>query len=111
FEQFKDWQGQMFTLQSAYGGSLDEYRRVISNQNPAAAAFFNRELQQIQDRGVPPGRWGPELDQVTTSSSAWFAIHGQPMMQTDFARTSNVGVGDVMPEMMAPMQGNMNQQA
>jgi hypothetical protein len=114
FGQFKDWQGKMYTLQAAYGGSLDEYRRVISNQNPAASRYFDDQLRFIRDRGVPSSQWSSEMDRVTLNSNAWYAIHGQPKTEYDPAATSDVGPGDVMPEMVAPyqegVQYNVNQQ-
>jgi hypothetical protein len=102
FGQYKDWSSKMRTLKGALGGSLDEYRRIMSQQNPAAARYFEGVVQDLQERGVTPDKWQEELDRATMSSNAWFAIHGQPQSQRDPAATSNVGIGDAMPPMMAP---------
>lgn len=103
FGQFKDWQGQMYDLQSLLGGSLAEYRRQVARQNPSAARYFADQIEWMQQRGVRPEDMEAELDRVTLNTNAYFAINGLAKTQFDPARgPDTVGMGDPLQSMSAP---------
>lgn len=103
FGQFKDWQSQMEDLQSLHGGSLAEYRRVVSQQNPSARQFFADRIAYLEDKGVPPEQMEAELDRITVSSNAWFAINGRAKMVYDPQRgPGSAGSGDPLAPQLSP---------
>lgn len=107
FGQFKDWQNQMEDLQALHGGSLAEYRRVVVQQNPAARQFFAEQIDRLEGKGLSPAQMEAELDRITLSSNAWFAINGRAKMQYDPQRgPGSAGTGDPLAPQLSPYVQN-----
>ncbi len=100
FAEFKGWQSQMYSLKNHLGGSLSEYRRQAIVQNPNAAEYFRRVIDDMK-ANVPRDQWGDKyLDDKTTNSEAWQAITGRTMNRQDPAPVPGAPPGDwTMPQM------------
>jgi hypothetical protein len=83
FAEFKQWQSQIANVRDLYGGSLAEYRRLVSAQNPNAAAYFQGQIQYLRQSGVPQDQWAQRLDQATMSSNLWFLTRAQAQSAYD----------------------------
>jgi hypothetical protein len=104
FAQYKDWSRQMRDLQAALGGTLSEYRRQASSQNPYAANYFAQQQEYLRSRGLRDAELAEAMDQMTLAPSTWYAIGGRPMTVYDQA-PSDAGLGDPGPAMAQPYMG------
>jgi hypothetical protein len=98
FAQFKSWQGQMFDLSTFYGGSLSEYRNVVSAKNENAARYFADRRRYYERQGLSGSDLEKRLDYDTTSSSAYLAIVGVPkdVYSPEIVQTQALG-GPTLP--------------
>ena len=95
FAGFKFWQDQMYELKTQLGGSLDEYRRVASQQNPNAARYFQSVISEINAQfPYDAEKRKEELDRRTTNAEAYLTINGLPQMRFDAAPTPGFPMGD-----------------
>jgi hypothetical protein len=81
FAEFRAWQGKMYDLQSAYGGTLAEYRRQASQQNPNAARYFADQEAWMQAT-MPQSQWESYRETYTTNANAWQAITGKGTLRS-----------------------------
>lgn len=102
FAEFKSWQGRMYQLREQLGGSLAEYRRQASRQNPNAARYFEYLEQRVMTE-QPQEKWQEALDQGTASAAAWQAITGQGTARSAPGPVPGFPRVDVtLPNMVAP---------
>jgi hypothetical protein len=104
FDQFKQWQGQVYDVLGLYG-NLDEYRRLTAQKNPTFARFLELKREEIMRYAgnKTPEELTAELDRATASSEAWFAIMGMAPGAYDPAPQGAGGYFDPGPQ-MAPEQ-------
>jgi hypothetical protein len=101
FAQFRGWQDQMYDLSSHLGGSLAEYRRQASAQNPNAARYFQDMVSYVHET-YPEAQWELEIERRTTNAEAWQAITGQSQMRYDPAPQPGIPPGDYTVGQMNP---------
>lgn len=82
YAQYKGWSDQMWSLYNTLGGSLAEYRRQASQQNPNAQRYFADKEREIRSR-YPSEEVGKEMDSATVSVDAWAAITGLGLNRYD----------------------------
>lgn len=100
FKQYQGWADQMRQLKAQLGGTLAEYRRQASQQNPNAAKYFADTERWVQATFAPE-EWGEKLDEYTVSSDAFTAINGMTQSRFDQAPMPGVPPVDVtLPGMM-----------
>lgn len=103
FGRYKEWQSQMYNLQAQYGGSLAEYRRLVSQQNPSAATYFANEERRLLGSGIAPEDIAAEMDRITVNPNAWFAINALERTVYDEDRNAHTGgMGDPLFSAQAP---------
>lgn len=102
FAEFKGWQGRMYQLREQLGGSLAEYRRQASQQNPNAARYF-RYLEERVMTEEPQEKWQEALDRGTASAAAWQAITGQGTARSAPGPVPGFPRADItLPNLVAP---------
>lgn len=102
FAEFKGWQGRMYQLREQLGGSLAEYRRQASNQNPNAKRYFDYLEQRVMAE-EPQENWQAALDQGTASAAAWQAITGMGTARSAPGPVPGFPRADItLPNLVAP---------
>jgi hypothetical protein len=101
FAQFTGWRDQMYDLSNQLGGSLNEYRRQASQQNPNAAKYFTEMIADVHAT-QPADKWEDEIERRTTNAAAFLAINGQPTARYDPAPVPGVQPVDSTLPQMAP---------
>jgi hypothetical protein len=94
FGEFRGWQDQMYNLSNQLGGTLAEYRRMASEQNPNAARYFQEMIADVHAT-QPQDKWEKEIERRTTNAAAWLAITGQPTNRYDAGPTPGSVPGDI----------------
>ena len=107
FAEFKDWQGRMYDLKEQLGGSLTEYRRQASQQNPNAARYFADQLAYL-NRTVPDEEErARRFDDVTANANAFQAITGKAQARSVPGPFPGVPPADItLPNMLPAVQSN-----
>lgn len=83
-DTYKNWTSQMSYLERLSGGSLALYRERVSRGNPNAAAYFEKEKNELmkKHRGDMDA-FLEAMDRSTTTFDAYLAINGINKKQSD----------------------------
>jgi hypothetical protein len=102
WQEYIGWRNQMYDLQTQLGGSLGEYRRQASAQNPNAARYFESKWAWIQQTFPDPEEQKKQYDNATLSAAAFAAITGKGTMRQSQGPIAGVPAADVTLPTMAP---------
>ena len=103
FGGFKNWQSAMYNLREHMGGSLEEYRRLASEQNPNARDYFASNETWVKEH-FPQEEWADKLDEFTVNANAYQAIHGMATLRAAQGPVPGVpGVDVTLPGYQAAM--------
>ena len=103
FAEFRAWQERMDDLNTQLGGTLTEYRRQASLQNPNAARYFAEQQEYIRQNEADPLKRDERLEQATRSMGAFIAITGKAKLRSIPGPVPGVPPTDVtLPGMIEP---------